>query len=104
LRAKAAREPITLQTFERAFESARKHFRLGHHANAAPSSESQRSRYAGAPRGGTGGGKEESSRQVKLSKADMKMADAALGHVKDPKLRYRMFAQRVEKRQQKKSA
>lgn len=76
-----------------ALDDARKEYGL----RRDPPTEGERARYAGVSRGG-GAAPGGPPTKIKMTKAQMKMADAAYGHVKDKAQRYKMWAQKAGRR------
>lgn len=91
-----ARDPQLegLDGIKKALDEARQEFGL----RRDPPTENQRSRYAGVSRGGGAAPAGGAPTKITLTKAQMKMADAAYGHIKDKSARYKAWAQKAGRR------
>lgn len=80
---------------DEAMTGAEKEFRIGKHKTTQRQTREPdpvlRDRYAGAPRGSSGGSRGEGPQKVSMTKEMRKMANAAYGHIKDEPTRYKMW-------------
>lgn len=83
-----------IELVRRSLEEARVKFGL---AKRPAPTDNERSRYSGVARGG-GSAAAGPPTKITLSKGQMKMADAAYGHIKDKDVRYKTWAQKAGRR------
>lgn len=85
-------------TLDQVMDAARRQFRTGPYAPGAPRPRPEHlsDRYAGVPRGASGGGNGESRRTVVMTKDMQKMAAARYPNELDPKVRNAKFAKMLE--------
>lgn len=91
--AQAEAEGTTLspRVVDEVAERARKRFNLG---GAREASESERSKYTGAPKSGQVSNREPPN-TYRMTKDDKKMADSLYSHIKDDATRYRTWVKEV---------
>lgn len=89
-------KPDTEETMNQAAEQTRVALGIAPRNGRPPPTNSQKARLSGSPKGGGVSTGNEGGNLV-LTPALKKMADASLGHIRDPKERYKVFARTVGK-------
>lgn len=93
-RLRAEGKPDTLETAQAAVAEARRVILKQGPAGGKPT-QAQKSKYTGSASGAGGQAGREPVPVIKLSEQGKKMADAALGHIKDEKKRYETWGKRM---------